>query len=47
MHTHVPKPRDACVDLVLEARGIAGIAGIELTPLHYTYLTISEGSNHR
>ena len=44
MHTHVPKPRDACVDLVLEARGIAGI---ELTPLHYTYLTISEGSNHR
>ena len=44
VHTHVPKPHDPFVDLVPEARGIAGI---KLTPKHYAYLKISEGCNHR
>ncbi|MBV8604804.1 MAG: 30S ribosomal protein S12 methylthiotransferase RimO [Pelomonas sp.] len=44
VHQHVPKPHDPFVDLVPEARGIAGI---KLTPKHYAYLKISEGCNHR
>jgi ribosomal protein S12 methylthiotransferase len=44
VHLHVPKPHDPFVDLVPEARGIAGI---KLTPRHYAYLKISEGCNHR
>ena len=44
VHTHVPKPHDPFIDLVPEARGIAGI---KLTPRHYAYLKISEGCNHR
>jgi ribosomal protein S12 methylthiotransferase len=44
VHRHVPKPHDPFVDLVPEARGIAGI---KLTPKHYAYLKISEGCNHR
>ncbi|SEK30524.1 ribosomal protein S12 methylthiotransferase [Roseateles sp. YR242] len=44
VHTHVPKPHDPFIDLVPEARGIAGI---KLTPKHYAYLKISEGCNHR
>ena len=44
VHTHVPKPHDPFVDLVPEARGVAGI---KLTPKHYAYLKISEGCNHR
>jgi ribosomal protein S12 methylthiotransferase len=44
VHRHVPKPHDPFVDLVPEARGIAGI---KLTPRHYAYLKISEGCNHR
>lgn len=44
VHAHVPKPHDPFIDLVPEARGIAGI---KLTPRHYAYLKISEGCNHR
>ena len=44
VHRHVPKPHDPFIDLVPEARGIAGI---KLTPRHYAYLKISEGCNHR
>ncbi len=44
VHVHVPKPHDPFIDLVPEARGIAGI---KLTPKHYAYLKISEGCNHR
>jgi ribosomal protein S12 methylthiotransferase len=44
VHVHVPKPHDPFIDLVPEARGIAGI---KLTPRHYAYLKISEGCNHR
>jgi ribosomal protein S12 methylthiotransferase len=44
VHLHVPKPHDPFIDLVPEARGIAGI---KLTPRHYAYLKISEGCNHR
>ena len=44
VHTHVPKPHEPFLDLVPEARGIAGI---KLTPRHYAYLKISEGCNHR
>jgi len=44
VHQHVPKPHDPFVDLVPEARGVAGI---KLTPKHYAYLKISEGCNHR
>ncbi|MEJ6000115.1 30S ribosomal protein S12 methylthiotransferase RimO [Paucibacter soli] len=44
VHTHVPKPHDPFLDLVPEARGVAGI---KLTPKHYAYLKISEGCNHR
>ena len=44
VHTHVPKPHDPFIDLVPEARGVAGI---KLTPRHYAYLKISEGCNHR
>ena len=44
VHTHVPKPHDPFLDLVPEARGVAGI---KLTPRHYAYLKISEGCNHR
>lgn len=44
VHTHVPKPHDPFIDLVPEARGVAGI---KLTPKHYAYLKISEGCNHR
>ncbi len=44
VHLHVPKPHDPFLDLVPEARGIAGI---KLTPRHYAYLKISEGCNHR
>ena len=44
VHIHVPKPHDPFVDLVPEARGVAGI---KLTPRHYAYLKISEGCNHR
>ena len=44
VHTHVPKPHDPFIDLVPEARGIAGI---KLTPKLYAYLKISEGCNHR
>jgi ribosomal protein S12 methylthiotransferase len=40
----VPKPHDPFIDLVPEARGVAGI---KLTPRHYAYLKISEGCNHR
>lgn len=44
VHMHVPKPHDPFIDLVPEARGVAGI---KLTPRHYAYLKISEGCNHR
>ena len=44
VHLHVPKPHDPFLDLVPEARGVAGI---KLTPRHYAYLKISEGCNHR
>lgn len=44
VHLHVPKPHDPFIDLVPEARGVAGI---KLTPRHYAYLKISEGCNHR
>lgn len=44
VHVHVPKPHDPFIDLVPEARGVAGI---KLTPKHYAYLKISEGCNHR
>jgi ribosomal protein S12 methylthiotransferase len=44
VHLHVPKPHDPFIDLVPEARGIAGI---KLTPRHFAYLKISEGCNHR
>ncbi len=44
VHQHVPKPHDPFIDLVLEARGVAGI---KLTPKHFSYLKISEGCNHR
>ncbi len=44
VHLHVPKPHDPFLDLVPEARGVAGI---KLTPKHYAYLKISEGCNHR
>ena len=44
VHLHAPKPHDPFIDLVPEARGIAGI---KLTPKHYAYLKISEGCNHR
>jgi ribosomal protein S12 methylthiotransferase len=44
VHRHVPKPHDPFIDLVPEARGVAGI---KLTPRHYAYLKISEGCNHR
>ena len=44
VHQHVPKPHDPFIDLVPEARGVAGI---KLTPRHYAYLKISEGCNHR
>ncbi len=44
VHLHVPKPHDPFIDLVPEARGIAGI---KLTPKHFAYLKISEGCNHR
>jgi ribosomal protein S12 methylthiotransferase len=44
VHLHAPKPHDPFIDLVPEARGIAGI---KLTPRHYAYLKISEGCNHR
>ncbi|MCH7345781.1 30S ribosomal protein S12 methylthiotransferase RimO [Pelomonas sp. CA6] len=44
VHTYVPKPHDPFIDLVPEARGVAGI---KLTPKHYAYLKISEGCNHR
>ncbi len=44
VHTHVPKPHDPFIDLVPEARGVAGI---KLTPKHFAYLKISEGCNHR
>ncbi|TBO32426.1 30S ribosomal protein S12 methylthiotransferase RimO [Aquabacterium lacunae] len=44
VHLHVPKPHDPFIDLVPEARGVAGI---KLTPKHYAYLKISEGCNHR
>ncbi|MFG6449551.1 30S ribosomal protein S12 methylthiotransferase RimO [Roseateles sp. BYS180W] len=44
VHQHVPKPHDPFIDLVPEARGVAGI---KLTPKHYAYLKISEGCNHR
>jgi ribosomal protein S12 methylthiotransferase len=44
VHRHVPRPHDPFIDLVPEARGIAGI---KLTPKHYAYLKISEGCNHR
>ena len=44
VHLHVPKPHDPFIDLIPEARGIAGI---KLTPRHYAYLKISEGCNHR
>jgi ribosomal protein S12 methylthiotransferase len=43
VHLHVPKPHDPFIDLVPEARGVAGI---KLTPRHYAYLKISEGCNH-
>jgi ribosomal protein S12 methylthiotransferase len=44
VHQHVPKPHDPFIDLVPEARGVAGI---KLTPKHFAYLKISEGCNHR
>ena len=44
VHQHLPKPHDPFIDLVPEARGVAGI---KLTPKHYAYLKISEGCNHR
>jgi ribosomal protein S12 methylthiotransferase len=44
VHLHAPKPHDPFIDLVPEARGVAGI---KLTPKHYAYLKISEGCNHR
>ena len=44
VHLHVPKPHDPFLDLVPEARGVAGI---KLTPKHFAYLKISEGCNHR
>ncbi len=44
VHRHLPKPHDPFIDLVPEARGVAGI---KLTPKHYAYLKISEGCNHR
>jgi len=44
VHLHVPKPHDPFIDLVPEARGVAGI---KLTPKHFAYLKISEGCNHR
>ena len=44
VHQHVPRPHDPFMDLVPEARGVAGI---KLTPRHYAYLKISEGCNHR
>ena len=44
VHIHVPKPHDPFIDLVPEARGVAGI---KLTPKHFAYLKISEGCNHR
>ena len=46
VHTHLPKPHDPFIDLVPQAGGF-GAAGIKLTPRHYAYLKISEGSNHR
>ena len=44
VHLHLPKPHDPFTDLV---PGAFGVAGIKLTPRHYTYLKISEGCNHR
>jgi len=40
VHTHLPRPHDPFVDLVPDH-------GVKLTPKHYAYLKISEGSNHR
>ena len=40
IHLHLPKPHDPFIDLVPPA-------GVKLTPKHYSYLTISEGCNHR
>jgi ribosomal protein S12 methylthiotransferase len=37
VHAHLPKPHDPYTDLI----------GVKLTPLHYAYLKISEGCNHR
>ncbi len=40
VHSHLPKPHDAFVDLVPPQ-------GIKLTPKHFAYLKIAEGCNHR
>ena len=44
VHAHLPKPHDPFLDLVPQA---FGVAGLKLTPKHYSYLKISEGCNHR
>jgi ribosomal protein S12 methylthiotransferase len=40
VHIHLPKPHDPFIDLLPDH-------GVKLTPLHYAYLKISEGCNHR
>jgi ribosomal protein S12 methylthiotransferase len=40
VHEHLPRPHEPFTDLV-------PAAGLKLTPMHYAYLKISEGCNHR
>jgi len=40
VHAHLPRPHDPYTDLVPPQ-------GVRLTPVHYAYLKISEGCNHR
>jgi ribosomal protein S12 methylthiotransferase len=40
VHLHLPKPHSPFLDLV-------PAQGVKLTPMHYAYLKISEGCNHR
>jgi ribosomal protein S12 methylthiotransferase len=44
VHTHLPKPHDAFIDLIPPHNVDTGV---KLTPKHYAYLKISEGCNHR
>ena len=44
VHAHLPKPHDPFIDLMPNS---FGVAGLKLTPRHYSYLKISEGCNHR